>query len=309
MDVHGDRAGARLRFNAYEAGLRELAWIVENRLLQAALWSALEAAPHVTLASGVRPADLAWHERFAVLSLEDGRELAARLVVAADGADSWVRDKAGIGASIHDYREVGVVANFNAARPHGGTAYQWFRADGVLALLPMAGDRMSMVWSAPEPHAARLMALSREELARAVQAASADALGSFEVITPAAGFPLRRQHVARLVRPRAALMGDAAHTVHPLAGQGVNLGFRDARELTAVLAGRGPQSDCGDYHLLRRYERARKEDIMALALTTDGLEKLFAARGVSLAGLRNTGLTIVDMQPPLKNALIRHAAA
>ena len=130
-----------------------------------------------------------------------------------------------------------------------------------------------------------------------------------ELVTPAAGFPLKRQHVERLVEPRAALIGDAAHNVHPLAGQGVNLGLRDARELAHVLAARGARTDCGDYSLLRRFERARKEDIAALELVTHGLEKLFENPAVWMAGLRNFGLALVDAQPLLKCRLTWHAAA
>jgi 2-polyprenyl-6-methoxyphenol hydroxylase-like FAD-dependent oxidoreductase len=134
-------------------------------------------------------------------------------------------------------------------------------------------------------------------------------VGALTLITPPAAFPLKRQRASRLVEPRAALIGDAAHNIHPLAGQGVNLGLRDARQLAAVLAERGPQRDCGDYALLRRYERARREDIAALELTTDGLEKLFNTPAVWMARLRNFGLTLVDAQGPLKSALARRAAA
>jgi ubiquinone biosynthesis UbiH/UbiF/VisC/COQ6 family hydroxylase len=210
---------------------------------------------------------------------------------------------------VHDYEQVGVVANFVTARPHDGTAFQWFRSDGVLALLPLPGQRVSMVWSTPEAHARELLRLDAGALASRVADAAQGVLGTLEVVTPAAGFPLKRQHVAHVVEPRAALIGDAAHNVHPLAGQGVNLGLRDARELAHVLATRGARSDCGDYPLLRRYERARKEDIAALELTTHGLEKLFGNSAVWMAGLRNLGLTLVDSQPALKSALARRAAA
>jgi ubiquinone biosynthesis UbiH/UbiF/VisC/COQ6 family hydroxylase len=220
-----------------------------------------------------------------------------------------VRRQAGIAVRVHDYDQIGVVANFECARAHDGTAFQWFRADGVLALLPLAGDRTSMVWSTGTSHARELMALDADALCRLVEEASGRALGALRLITPAAGFPLRRQRVERLVEPRAALVGDAAHIVHPLAGQGLNLGLRDVRELAGVLASRSPVSDCGDYGLLRRYERARKEDILALEMTTDGLQKLFSSTAVWLAGLRNLGLTLVNAQAPLKNLLIRHAVA
>jgi ubiquinone biosynthesis UbiH/UbiF/VisC/COQ6 family hydroxylase len=309
MRIFGDRAPARLEFSAYDAGLRELAWIVENRLLQNTLRDALEAAPHVSLISPVRCEDLAWQEDSAVLTLSDGQALHARLMVGADGADSWVRERMGVAVSTNEYPELGVVANFATARPHDGTAFQWFRPDGVLALLPLPGYRVSMVWSAVEARARELLAAPEAILANEVAEASGAALGALSVITSAAGFPLRRQRVERLVEPRAALIGDAAHNVHPLAGQGVNLGFRDARELASVLRGRGAQRDCGDYRLLRRYERARREDIAALDFTTHGLEKLFGSQAVWMAGLRNWGLTLVDAQPLLKNALVRRAAA
>ncbi|HEX2826618.1 MAG TPA: UbiH/UbiF family hydroxylase [Burkholderiales bacterium] len=309
MEVFGDRGGSRLDFSAYEAGMRELAWVAESRELQSALWQALEAAPHVTLYCGARCTDIAWERDAARLHLDDGGELAGRLVVGADGSDSWVRERAGIAVKTHQYRQLGVVANFEAERPHRGVAYQWFTGDSVLALLPLPDRLVSMVWSAPEARARELLAMPAEALTAEVERASADAIGRLKVITPSAAFPLKRQHVARLVEPRVALIGDAAHNIHPLAGQGVNLGLRDAREFGRVLAGRGPRRDCGDHTLLRRYERARREDIAALELTTDGLEKLFNGPAVWLAGLRNLGLTLVDAQSPLKTALARRAAA
>lgn len=309
MRIFGDRPPARLEFSAYDAGLRELAWILENNLLQVELWRALEDAAHVALFCSARCAAIEWERDHAALTLTDGQTLTARLIVGADGAESWIREEAGIACKSHPYAQTGVVANFACERPHEGTAFQWFRADGVLALLPLPGERVSMVWSAPDERARDLLTASSEVLVRNVEEASGLILGKLQVVTPPVGFPLRRQRVERLVEPRVALIGDAAHNVHPLAGQGVNLGFRDARELAAVLAARGARSDCGDYGLLRRYERARKEDIAALELTTDGLEKLFSSRAVWVAGLRNLGLSLVDSQLPLKNMLVRHAVA
>jgi len=309
MRIFGDRPQGYLEFDTYSAGLRELAFIVENSAVLHALWEALEGAEHVSALRPATCAEVRWDQDRAVLGLADGSELQAQLVVGADGADSWVRREAGIPSRIYDYHQVGVVANFECARPHDGTAFQWFRADGVLALLPLPGNRTSMVWSTATEHAHELTRLTPDDLAATVENASAGVLGTLRLITPAAGFPLKRQRVARLVEPRAALVGDAAHNVHPLAGQGLNLGLRDVRALSAVLASRGPVSDCGDYCLLRRYERARREDILALELTTDGLQKLFANPAVWLAGLRNFGLSLVNRQPPLKNLLIRHAAA
>lgn len=309
MCIYGDRAPAKLEFSAYDSGLRELAWILESRALQHELHTKLATVDHVTIMSPARCASVVWERHAARLELSDGRTLRARLVVGADGADSWVREQMGVSASTHDYPQRGVVANFSTTDPHNGTAFQWFRPDGVLALLPLPGKQVSMVWSAVEPHAHDLLHASEPLLAAQVAEASQHVLGELSVITGAVGFPLRRQRIRHFVEPRVALIGDAAHNIHPLAGQGVNLGFRDARALASVLRTRGARRDCGDYPLLRRYERARREDIATLDLATAGLEKLFASPAVWMAGLRNAGLGAVDALPMLKNLLVRHAAA
>ncbi len=309
MCIYGDQAPAKLEFSAYDSGLRELAWILESRALQRELHADLAVADHVTMISPARCASITWARDAASLTLNDGRVLKARLIVGADGADSWVRAQMGVGASMHEYPQRGVVANFAIARSHNGTAFQWFRPDGVLALLPLPGARVSMVWSAMEAHARDLLSASEAVLAAQVTEASQHALGELSLISPAMAFPLRRQRIEHFVEPRAALIGDAAHNIHPLAGQGVNLGFRDARVLASVLRSRGARRDCGDYPLLRRYERARREDVATLELATDGLEKLFRNRAVWMAGLRNAGLGTVDALPLLKNILVRHAAA
>lgn len=309
MRIFGDAQSSRLEFNAYDAGLRELAFIVENAHLQHALWQRLQQARDVRLHCPAACESIEWTNDAAHLRLADGQVLNAKLIVGADGMDSWVRQQAGIALAPHDYHQLGVVANFATERRHNGTAFQWFHCDSVLALLPLPGNRASMVWSCDETLANELLALAPEALEQRVTEACGNALGAMQTITPAAGFPLRMQKVAQLVKPRVALVGDAAHTVHPLAGQGVNLGFRDARELAAVLCDRGAQHDCGDYALLRRYERARKEDVVAMQLITDSLLKLFASRAVWLSNLRNTGLNLIEHLPLIKTMLIRQAAA
>ena len=308
MRIFGDDPGARLDFSAYDAGLRELAFIVENRrLLHALREAAREQDLRFFCPAGWTALD--FHDDHVAVRLEDGAELAARLVVGADGAESRVRARAGITVQASDYRQLGVVANFDSEKPHHGVAFQWFRRDGVLALLPLPGNRASMVWSIAEEQGRRLLGLAHAELAAEVETATGGALGALRVITPAAGFPLKLQSVTQFTRPRLALVGDAAHNVHPLAGQGVNLGFRDARVLAGVLKESGPQGDCGDYSLLRRYERARKEDVLAMQVATDGLQKLFNNDAVLLARMRNLGLTLVDRQPWLKSFLVHHAVA
>jgi 2-polyprenylphenol 6-hydroxylase len=306
MRIYGDDTRSRLDFSAYDAGLRELAFIVEGRALQTALWDAVRGQ-ELELAADWR--SLEFHSDHADMVLGDGKHVAARLVVGADGADSRVRAEAGIAVKPHDYGQLGVVANFSCEKPHRGVAFQWFRRDGVLALLPLPGDRVSMVWSIALERGREVLSLPHTALVAEVEAASHGALGALKVITPAAGFPLRLQRVTQFTKPRVALAGDAAHNLHPLAGQGLNLGFRDANVLAEVLSARGPQRDCGDYALLRRYERARKEDVLALQLATDGLQKLFNNEAVWLAGARNLGLILLNGQPLLKNLLVHRAAA
>ena len=307
MRIVGDDARSGLDFSAYEAGLRELAVIVENRQVQAALWRTLQACPEVVVYAPAACADLQLNNDAAVLTLGDGRSLRARLVVGADGGNSWIRHAAGMTAAAQPYGQTAVVANFETDLPHGAIARQWFRRDGILALLPLPGQRVSMVWSTGEEHADALMHLPPPELAAQVAAASVRQLGELRVITAVAAFPLRLQRVPALIKPRLALVGDAAHNMHPLAGQGVNLGFRDARELTAVLATRGAQQDCGDYYLLRRYERARREDIAAMQLATDTLQRLFNNEVPLLGAVRNFGLRLANRGGALKNLLVQHA--
>jgi len=308
MQVYGDEQGARLEFSAYDAGLRELAFTVENRRLQHALREAA-SGEDLRIYCPAGWTTLEFHAGQVAMRLDDGTELAARLVIGADGAESRVRAQAGIAVRVSDYRQLGVVANFSCEKAHHDVAFQWFMRDGVLALLPLPGNRVSMVWSLAEERGRRLLELPETALASEVESASGGALGTLRVITPAAGFPLKLQRVTQFTRPRLALVGDAAHNVHPLAGQGVNLGFRDARALAKVLRERGPQDDCGDYALLRRYERARREDVFTMQAATDGLQKLFSSDAVFLARARNLGLRLVDRQSWLKSFLVHHAVA
>ena len=306
MRVFGD-TGAELEFSAYQMGVAELACILENRALQHALWEVLQQQENLTLFHPARCAALKFADDAATLTLEDGRALDAKLVVGADGRDSWVRNQAGISAAPLDYQQHGVVANFSCELPHRGIAYQWFQPDGILALLPLPGNRVSMVWSVSLEKSARLLAMSHEELCVKAVAASRQALGNLQLITPPAAFPLRLLVLPQISAPRVALIGDAAHNMHPLAGQGVNTGFRDARQLAQILLERGAQHDCGDAQLLRRYERKRKEDIYAMQATTYGLKHLFNNDVPLLRSLRNLGLNVTNHIVPLKKLLMQHA--
>lgn len=302
MRIHGDKDG-KLTFDALDAGLPELAWIAENDRLQWSLWQSWQDSPNVRVIFAPTES-VTWGEQGHSLHFADGSSLKARLLVAADGANSWLRQQAGIGFDLEDYEHIGVVANFTTQRPHRGAAFQWFRPDGVLAWLPLPGNRISMVWSTPPDHAAELQALSPAELAGKVAEAGGHALGELTNITPAAGFPLKRRRAREWVRPGLVLLGDAAHTVHPLAGQGVNLGFRDSRLMAAMLASGG---DPGEISRLTAYAARRREDVVSMQFTTGGLKKLFARQDGLTQTLRNTGMNLTNLFDPLNQALTHHA--
>lgn len=308
MEIRGD-AGGRLDFTAYGSGVPELAWILESSLMQRELWETVKRQGNLTLLCPARPQALAFEPDAAQLTLDDGRRLSARLVVAADGADSWTRAAAGIDVRFDPYDQLGVVANFAVEQPHRGTAFQWFREDGVLAWLPLPGNRISMVWSAPEDHGRALMALDPARLCARVAEAGAYRLGALELITAQAGFPLRLMRAPQAVAPRLALIGDAAHTIHPLSGHGINLGFQDAQVLANVLCDKPGPVDCGDLALLRRYERARKEEVVTLQTVTDTLHDLFRPATGPLVRMRNFGLNLTNALPVVKDLLVRYALA
>lgn len=306
MRVFGD-IGVELEFSAYQMGVAELTCIVENRALQQALWRVLQTQENLTLLHPHRCASLQFAADAATLTLEDGRTLKTKLVVGADGRDSWVREQAGINAAPLDYQQFGVVANFSTALPHRDIAYQWFQPDGILALLPLPGNRVSMVWAVSPEQSARLLKIPPEELCTEVASASFNTLGNLQLITPPAAFPLHMLVLPKISAPRVALIGDAAHNMHPLAGQGVNVGFRDARQLAQILLDRGAQNDCGAAQLLRRYERKRKEDIYTMQAMTYGLKHLFNNDIPLLRGMRNFGLGATNRILPLKKMLMQHA--
>lgn len=302
MRVYGDR-GSQIEFDAYDAGVPELAWIVEDTVLQDALWRGLNAE----IFAPAHCASLSLTRDQVLLALDDGRRLTSRLIVGADGARSFVREHAGIAARERDYGQAALVANFRCERAHRNIAYQWFQGGPVLALLPLPAGQVSMVWSLPAAEAQRIGGLEPQRLCREVEAASAGALGEMALACEPRTYALRRLSARRMVAPRVVLVGDAAHVIHPLAGQGLNLGLQDARALVATLAAREPVRDPGDLRLLRRYERARAEPILAMGAMVEGLYRLFGAEGRAVARLRNTGLNLTDRFSVVKNLLMRQA--
>ena len=305
MRVLGDD-GDELAFDAYGATVERLATIVEEGELLRVLDAACGFQPAL---KRIQSAFVSAREAAGCVyvDLDDGSSLGVRLLVGADGASSSVRAAAGISASTKSYKQAAVVANFKCDRPHLNTAWQWFTDEGVVALLPLPGNHVSLVWSAPSELGAELMALTRDQLAARVTERCARTLGELATIGEAQTFPLRLVTVSRLIASRVALIGDAAHVVHPLAGQGLNLGLQDVSVLLDAVRARESFRDIGDAAVLRRYERSRAEAVGLMRFTTDGLAQLFALDDPLARRLRNVGLAVVNRLSPLKNALIRQA--
>jgi len=305
MRVYGDER-SRLDFSAYESGVLQLAATVESGRLHHALWQGLERQDNLSILCPAVPSELRRAGPGVEIRLDLGRVARAKLVIGADGADSWVRNAADITVRRQSYDQLGVVANFACERAHRNIAHQWFRSDGVLAYLPMPGQRISIVWSTGQAHARELLGLAPAALCRRVGEAGCGTLGALEPITPAAAFPLGQMASDRLAQGRIALIGDAAHVVHPLAGQGINLGFGDAHCLADLVRG---AADPGDPLLLRRFERARAEEILALRWLTGGLFRFFDTNDRMLRWIRNLGVNLTNSNAVIKTLLARRAAA
>jgi ubiquinone biosynthesis UbiH/UbiF/VisC/COQ6 family hydroxylase len=311
MVVNGDgpQAGGRLAFDAYSAHAGVLAWIVEDSNLNAALDAALRFSPNLKMVAA-RAQRLEQQPEQALVHLDNGDVLQAALVVGADGAQSWVRSQCDIGLDYRPYGQRAVVANFNTELPHHGAAHQWFTSEeGIVALLPLPGNRVSLVWSAPDALADTLMQEPLSQVAARLGALPRQPFGQLSPLQPqnARAFPLSLMRPHEIIAQRVALIGDAAHVVHPLAGHGMNLGFADVTTLLQALAERGAERDCGDARVLRRYSRERKEDILLMQIATDGLERLFATDFEPVRIMRNVGLNLLDQLPVLKRRLMSHA--
>lgn len=322
MDVYGDARG-HLRFDAYESGIARLATILESGRLQQALWQAIRDQDPSAIRCPAQLESIDWGSSVSSLRFADGNSLNAELIVAADGVHSHVRELAGVPHRTQAYAQRGIVANFACELPHRGTAFQWFgaaRQGEILTYLPlagsiapspvtsqqhhatMAGNRMSLVWSTE--HADSLLKLNVDEFAQQVELAGQSRLGKLSVLTPPVSFPLQLTRVSRVYQPGLVLVGDAAHGVHPLAGQGVNLGLGDVAALRATLAGRG-LARCGDEALLARYARQRALPVAQMQSVLHGLHQLFDLQGTRWT--RNTGMDILNHLGFVKTALVQQA--
>jgi 2-polyprenylphenol 6-hydroxylase len=310
MHVWDAASGAAIDFDAANEGRDLLGYIVENNLVQWRLWQALDTA-------GVRrlcPAQVSGYEVLEdrvqlALSGAETETVSARLLVAADGAASPLRAMAGIDTTGRDYAQRGVVAHVQTERPHEGTAWQRFLQAGPLALLPLADGRSSIVWSLPEDEAQRVLALDDEAFLRELGVASDFRLGLITGATKRVAFPLRLQLAQRYQAERFVLLGDAAHAVHPLAGQGVNLGLRDVAQLRDTLIdARAAGSDIAAVHVLRRYARQRRSADTIDALGFDTLARIYAWQSAPLVAARGLGVRLVHKLSPIKRTLAEHAA-
>ena len=308
MQVWDAGGEGSVHFDSADMGEPELGYIVENALLQHALWRQLENNPQVTLLTPAKPEALTLEDGGATLAVSGGRRLKARLVVAADGAASATRELAGIGVVSASYGQRAVVAHVRTEEPHGATAWQRFLPTGPVAFLPLADGRVSVVWSADEAEAERILGLDDAGFCAALTEASEARLGQVRSTTRRLAFPLQRLRAEEYVRARFALVGDAAHAVHPLAGQGVNLGMLDAAALAETISDAQQSGrDIGDLGVLRRYERWRKGDNLAMIFALDGFKRLFSNDSVGVTALRSAGLRAVDRFTPLKHAFVRRA--
>jgi 2-octaprenylphenol hydroxylase len=297
--------GDALVFDAAEIGERDLGVIAENNVLQAALASAARRAG-ITLVEG--EVEALEFGRGQVTLRAGSREYRARLVVGADGAQSRVRELAGLFATRTDYGQIAIVAMVNTARPHQRTAWQRFLGDGTLAFLPLADGSSSIVWSVPAARAEKLLAANPEEFERELERDFDGALGAVRLASERVKFPLWRLSAANYVAARLALVGDAAHVVHPLAGQGANLGLLDAAALADVLSeGLEAREDIGAERILRRYERWRRSENELMSAAIDAFDRLLARGSGRLAGVAQRGLPWVQKSGLVKRAFIERA--
>jgi 2-polyprenylphenol 6-hydroxylase len=298
-------AEAALTLADSDANLQKLGLIIENQNLQHALWQQIKTLG-VTVVTEAKCTSLHNTAHDTQLGLQGDVKITTKLIVAADGVNSWLRQQAGIAVKQKSFHQTAIVANFIAAKNHGNIARQWFAPHDVLALLPLPSKHVSMVWSVSTQKAAQLLMLSVDNLTQSVYEQSQGVLGDLKPVGKTLSFELNQQTATKLIAERMVLVGDAAHQIHPMAGQGVNLGFRDVMKLATLTT---KCMDVGDVNLLRQYERSRKADIVAMNRLTTGLDYLFANENSLVKTATNWGLRQLNRQAGIKKLLIQQAAA
>lgn len=297
-----------LHYDHRDVGAEPFGWMLENRLFRVALYRRSPELPNLRLMAPARVAGVERGAGFVTVRLEDGAAIRAPLVVGAEGRRSPLRDSAGVRVVAWDYRQTGIVCTVRHARPHHGTAIERFLPAGPFAILPMTGNRSSLVWTEPTELAAALIALPGDQLTAEMARRFGDHLGALGIEGPIWSYPLSLQLAERYTDHRLVLAGDAAHGIHPIAGQGLNLGLRDVAALAEVLVeARRLGLDIGAADVLARYERWRRFDALVLGAVTDGLNRLFSNDLAPVKLARDLGLAAVDKLPPLKRLFMRHA--
>ncbi|HGY4720852.1 TPA: FAD-dependent 2-octaprenylphenol hydroxylase [Citrobacter amalonaticus] len=309
MEVWDKDSFGRIEFDDQSMGYSHLGHIVENAVIHYALWQKAQQSSDITLMAPAELQQVAWGENEAFLTLKDGAMLTARLVIGADGANSWLRNKADIPLTFWDYRHHALVATIRTEEAHGAFARQAFHGEGILAFLPLSDPHLcSIVWSLAPEAAEQMQQLSDEQFNQALNIAFDNRLGLCQVESDRQVFPLTGRYARQFAAHRLALVGDAAHTIHPLAGQGVNLGFMDAAELVDELKRLHRQGkDIGQYLYLRRYERSRKHSAAMMLAGMQGFRELFAGTNPAKKLLRDIGLKLADTLPGVKPQLLRQA--
>lgn len=309
MEVWDKDSFGRIKFDDQSMGYSHLGHIVENAVIHYALWQKARQSSDITLMAPAELQQVAWGENDAFLTLKDGAMLTARLVIGADGANSWLRNKADIPLTFWDYRHHALVATIRTEEAHGAVARQAFHGEGILAFLPLRDPHLcSIVWSLAPQEAERMQQASDEQFNQALNIAFDNRLGLCSVESERQVFPLTGRYARQFAAHRLALVGDAAHTIHPLAGQGVNLGFMDAAELVDELKRLHRQGkDIGQYLYLRRYERSRKHSAAMMLAGMQGFRELFAGTHPAKKLLRDMGLKLADTLPGVKPQLLRQA--
>lgn len=309
MEVWDKDSFGRIAFDDQSMGYSHLGHIVENTVIHCALWQKAQQSSDITLKAPAELQQVAWGENEAFLTLKDGAMLTARLVIGADGANSWLRNKADIPLTFWDYRHHALVATIRTEEAHGAVARQAFHGEGILAFLPLSDPHLcSIVWSLAPEEAERMRQASDEQFNQALNIAFDNRLGLCRVESERQVYPLTGRYARQFAAHRLALVGDAAHTIHPLAGQGVNLGFMDAAELVDELKRLHRQGkDIGQYLYLRRYERSRKHSAALMLAGMQGFRELFAGTNPAKKLLRDMGLKLADTLPGVKPQLLRQA--
>lgn len=309
MEVWDKDSFGHIDFDDKSFGFSHLGHIIENAVIHSALWQRAQQCADITLLAPAEIQQIAWGENEAFLTLKDGAMLTARLVVGADGANSWVRNKADIPLTFWDYNHHALVATIRTAEPHQAVARQVFHGNGILAFLPLSDPHLcSIVWSLSPADAEAMQTATPEEFNRALSATFDLRLGLCQLDSERQVFPLMGRYARSFASHRLALVGDAAHTIHPLAGQGVNLGFMDAAELVAEIRRLHREGkDFGQQLYLRRYERSRKHSAALMLASMQGFRELFAGNNPAKKLLRDVGLKLANTLPGVKPKLVRQA--